>query len=82
MTKDRRDMSDRELLVRLDERMEITQDDIKSIDDRIRAGAKDIYALQADVQMLKDRWNWIKWAGGICGATGLTGIATWIKSLV
>lgn len=78
--KDRQSMSDRELLIRLDERMEGCQSEVSKINNRLDIGSTRIGDLEGDVKMLKDRWNIFKWLAGAGGLSGLSGIGLWIKS--
>lgn len=78
---DRQKMTDHDLLIRIDERMDNVQDHLAKINNRLEKGEDRIDGLEANVKVLCDRWKWLKWAAGTGLGGGLAGIGAWFKSL-
>ena len=79
---DRRLMTDHDLLIRIDERMEVAQDHLEKINGRLEKGEDRMDATEANVKVLCDRWKWVKWAAGGGVVSGLGGLGAYIKSIV
>lgn len=72
----RQDMTDHDLLIRIDERMENAIVHLQSINGWIDNHGRRISTLESSAGVLRDRWNWLKWAIALAVTGGLTGLAT------